>query len=205
MTTTASSTWQTCCSPRLPSLRGLWEMRVAAAVADPYRPAMDLKLQRPRGVCARTGRTLSAGEPMVSALVRDAGTLERIDCVAEAWEGPPAGTLAWWRSVYAPAAATGPTLAPADVLLDVFEELEARPDETALRYLIALQLVRRKVLRIVERAADVGDDSADRDTLFVACRKRRSEYRVTVVSPQAVVAEGVEERLQALLWSGGEA
>ncbi len=203
MTTTASSTWQTSCSPRFPSLRGLWEMRVAAAAGDPYRPGMDLKLQRPRGVCGRTGRTLLAGEPMVSALVRDSGTLERIDCVAEAWEGLPAGTLAWWRSVYAPAVATGPTLAPADVLLDVFEELETRPEETALRYLITLQLVRRKVLRIVERAADSRDD--DRDTLLVTCRKRRSEYRVAVVSPQAVVAEGVEERLQALLWSGGEA
>lgn len=180
-------------------------MRVAVAAGDPYRPAMDLKLQRPRGVCGRTGRTLSAGEPMVSALVRDSGTLERIDCVAEAWEGPPAGTLAWWRSVYAPAAAAGPTLAPADVLLDVFEELETRPDEAALRYLIALQLVRRKVLRIVEQAADSTTDHDDGQTLVVACRKRRSEYRVAVVSPQAVVAEGVEERLQALLWSGGEA
>ena len=205
MTMTASSMWQTCSSPRLPSLRGLWEMRVAAAVAGPYCPAMDLILQRPRGVCARTGRTLSVGEPMVSALVRDSGTLERVDCVAEAWEGPPAGTLAWWRSVYAPAAATGPTLAPADVLLDVFEELEARPEETALRYLVALQLVRRKVLRIIDRAANAGDENDDLDTLLVACRKRRSEYRVAVVSPQSVVAEGVEERLQALLWSGGEA
>lgn len=203
MTTTALSTWQTSCSPRLPRLRGLCEMRVAVAAGDPYRPAMDLKVQRPRGVCARTGRTLSAGEPMVSALVRDSGTLERIDCLAEAWEGPPAGTLAWWRSVYAPAAAAGPTLAPADVLLDVFEELEARPDEVALRYLIALQLVRRKVLRIVEQAAETPADHDE--TLVVACRKRRSEYRVAVVPPQAVVAEGVEERLQALLWSGGEA
>jgi hypothetical protein len=47
---------------------------------------------------------------MVSALVRDAGALERIDCVAEAWEGPPVGTLAWWRSLYSPSAAVGPTL-----------------------------------------------------------------------------------------------
>lgn len=142
---------------------------------------------------------------MVSALVRDEGTLERIDCVAEAWEGPPPGTLAWWRSLYTPATAAGPTLAPADVLLDVLEELETRPEEAALRYLIALQLVRRKVLRIVERgAADVPTDHDRREILVVACRKRRSEYRVRMVATEEVVAAGVDERLQTLLWSGGE-
>jgi hypothetical protein len=142
---------------------------------------------------------------MVSVLVRDAGTLERIDCVAEAWEGPPAGTLAWWRSLYSPSAAAGPTLAPADVLLDVLEELETRPEEAVLRYLIALQLVRRKVLRIVERAAEPSTARNDHEALTLACRKRRSEYRVAVVPAEEAVAEGVEQRLQALLWSGGEA
>ncbi|MDA1039825.1 MAG: hypothetical protein O3A37_06000, partial [Planctomycetota bacterium] len=115
---------------------------------------------------------------MVSALVREAGGLERIDCAAEAWEGPPPGTLAWWRSIYTPAAAAGPTLAPADVLLDVLEEMEGRAEEAALRYLIALQLVRRKVLRIIEQNS--ADASADGETLVVACRKRRSEYRVAL-------------------------
>lgn len=142
---------------------------------------------------------------MVSVLVRDAGALERIDCVADAWEGPPAGTLAWWRSVYSPNAAAGPTLAPVDVLLDVLEELEPRPEEAALRYLIALQLVRRKVLRIIERAAEPTAGHDDRETLTLACRKRRSEYCVAVVPAEEAAAAGVEQRLQALLWSGGEA
>lgn len=140
---------------------------------------------------------------MVSALVREAGSLDRIDCVAAAWDGPPPATLAWWRSIYTPAAAAGPTLAPADVLLDVFEAMEGRPEEAALRYLIALQLVRRKVLRIVEQTS--ADAAADGETLVVACRKRRNEYRVAVVSAEEAGADGVQERLQALLWSGGEA
>lgn len=181
-------------------------MRVAASPDDLYRPAMDLKLQRPRGLCARTGRMLSAGEPMVSALVRDAGSLERIDCAAEAWDGPPPGTLAWWRSRYTPAGVAGPTLAPADVLLDVLEDLESRPEDAPLRYLIALQLVRRKVLRIVDSPGhEPSADDEGRETLLVACRKRRREYCVAVVAPEAAAAEGVQERLQTLLWSGGEA
>jgi hypothetical protein len=95
--------------------------------------------------------------------------------------------------------------APVDVLLDVMEELEARPEEAVLRYLIALQLVRRKVLRIVERAAEPSTARDDHEVLTLACRKRRSEYRVAVVPAEEAVAEGVEQRLQALLWSGGEA
>lgn len=171
-----------------------------------YRPAMDLRLQRPRGVCARTGRPFAAGEPMVSALVREGGTLERSDWSADAWEGPPPGTLAWWRSRYAPAATSGPTLAPPDVLLDVLEDMESRPEDAALRYLIALQLVRRRVLRVVEPAAGNSTAAAaDRDALVLACRKRQGEYRVAVVAPEEVAAREVEDRLQALLWSGGEA
>ena len=62
---------------------------------------------------------------------------------------------------------------------------------------------RRKVLRIVEQKS--ADAPSDGETLVVACRKRRSEYRVAVVTAEEAVADGVQERLQALLWSGGEA
>lgn len=176
-------------------------MPVAPGTRDPYRPGMDLKIHRPRGVCARTGRSFAAGDPMVSALVRDGGSLDRIDCHSSSWEGPPSGTLAWWRSRYAPSEAAGPALAPADVLLDVFEELESRPEEAALRYLVALQLVRRRVLRIIDSsAAESGSE-----VLVLACRKRHSEYRVAVVAAEEAAAEGIEERLHTLLWSGGEA
>jgi hypothetical protein len=204
MTTTASSTWQTSSSPAFPSLRGFRRTAVAAAGDVPYRPAMDLKLQRPRAACARTGRTFASGDVMVSALVRDGAALERIDYAAEAWEEPPPGTLAWWRCRYAAAGPAGPTLAPPDVLLDVLEELESRPEEAALRYLLALQLVRRKVLRIVEPAAADAAGMDGHEVLVLSCRKRSSEYRVTVVPPGSLT-DGVEERLHALLWSGGDA
>jgi hypothetical protein len=163
---------------------------------------MDLKLHRPRGTCARTGRTFAANEMFYSALVRAEGGLERIDCAAEAWAGPPEAALAWWQSQYSPKDAAGPTLAPPDVLLDVLEELDGRPEDAALRYLIALELVRRRVLRIVEQpAAQAGDPQP----LVLACRKRDRDYVVPAVTPGEATAGGVEERLHALLWSGGAA
>jgi hypothetical protein len=162
---------------------------------------MDLKLHRPRGACAVSGRPFVAGEPFFSALVRAGGDLDRLDVAAEAWTGPPDATLAWWRSAYPAADAAGTELAPVDVLLDVMEQLEDRADDEPLRYLLALQLVRRRALRIVDATAG----QADAEELILACRKREREYRVRVVPPADAMAEGVEQRLMTLLWSGGAA
>ncbi|MFM9025874.1 MAG: hypothetical protein ACKON7_11145 [Planctomycetaceae bacterium] len=162
---------------------------------------MDLKIHRPHGVCATTGRSFAPGEAFFSALVRGPAGLERIDCCAEAWTGPPAGTLGWWRSTFPAAVSAGPTLAPVDVLLDVFEELEGRPTDTALRYLLALQLVRRRVLRSVESATG-GSTSTE---LALACRKRDREYRVAIPAATEAASPEVAERLTALVWSGGAA
>lgn len=162
---------------------------------------MDIKLHRPRGACATTGRAFAPGEVFYSALVRGPAGLERIDLAAEAWTGPPDGTLGWWRSAWQPAETAGPTLAPVEVLLDVLEELDGRPDDAALRYLLALQLVRRRALRIVDPAPGT-DPSAD---LVVACRKRDREYRVVVPPAADAASPAVAERLTALVWSGGAA
>jgi hypothetical protein len=167
---------------------------------------MDLKLHRPHASCAHTGRPLVSGELFYSCLVRSKGKLDRIDCCSEAWQGPPEQTLAWWRSLYATPEAGGSSLAPPDVLLDVLEQLEDKPEDAALRYLVALQLVRRKVLRILDRQGlGHGAKLAPSDQLVLACRKRDTQYNVQVVVPQGTEAVGLEERLSSLLWSGGAA
>jgi len=172
---------------------------------------MDLTIHRPHATCARTGRQFVAGEPFFSALVRAQGKLERQDFAVTAWDGPPDDTLAWWRSTFPATTTAGAALAPVEVLLDVVEQLEGSADDDALRYLLSLELVRRRVLRFVDHPA-AGHESqpqaADRDgsrQIVLACRKRDREYRVRQVSPAEVAAPGVEERLAALLWSGGAA
>lgn len=156
----------------------------------------------------QTGRPFVAGEPLVSALVRSEGRLDRLDYAADSWAGPPANTLAWWRSTYPATTSDGTTLAPAEVLLDVLEELEGREADAALRYLVALELVRRRAVRFVDRHGDAQSDRQAGDAgpdLILACRKRDREYRVRAVSPREATAPGVEERLTSLLWSGGAA
>jgi hypothetical protein len=89
-------------------------------------------------------------------------------------------------------------LAPPEVLLDVFEELEGRAEDEPLRFLLALQLVRRRILRIVDDAPG----ATGADDLLLTCRKRDREYRVRAVPAEEAAAAGLEERLSALLWSG---
>lgn len=170
---------------------------------------MDLKLHRPRAACDATGKPFAPGEAFYSALVRGAAGLARVDRAAAAWNGPPPEALAWWRSTYPAAETAGPALAPVDVLLDVLEELDGKPDDAALRYLLALQLVRRRVLRLVDEPggpAGAGSraSAGPAAELVLACRRRDREYRVGVVDARAAADSAVADRLTALLWSGGE-
>lgn len=159
---------------------------------------MDIKLNRPGASCSTTGRPFAPGEVFFSALVRGPGGLGRIDVTADAWNAPPENAVAWWRSAYPRVESAAPSLAPVDVLLDVLEELDGKPDDAAFRYLLALELVRRRVLRIHDAPAERGAVAE----LALACRKRDRDYRVAVVAAAAAAAPGMEDRLSALLWSG---
>ena len=108
---------------------------------------MDLKIQRPSPTCKETGSEFKAGDVMFSALVREEGRLLRHDWSHDAWAGAPDETLAWWRSVVPEQEDGGVSLAPVEALLDTLESLADQPEEASLRYLLALQLIRRRVLR----------------------------------------------------------
>jgi len=165
---------------------------------------MDLKLHRPHGCCHVSGRAFAPGEPFYSALVRSRTGPERIDCAGECWQGPPEATLAWWRSLYPSPHGGGPELAPVDVLLDLLEQLDSQPADAALRYLLALELVRRRVLRILDPGTDATTAPAP-GSLSLACRRRDAVYEVRVALPDAAATGSLQERLVGLLWSGAAA
>jgi len=159
---------------------------------------MEPRIHRPQSQCTLSGRTFQPGDGLVSALVRSPEGLVRRDYDPAAWPGPPEKCIAWWRSSY-PRGDAPVRISPADVLLDVVERLADDPQERSLRYLVALELLRRRVLRFVDQPEGEETDGAP---LRLACRRRESVYEVPVAPPAPAEAADVESRLVGLLWSG---
>jgi hypothetical protein len=123
----------------------------------------------------------------------------RHDYSADAWEGAPEGALGWWRS-QTPAAeskAKKPHWAPNDVMLGLFDELAEQPHRADMRYVLALLLLRRRVLRLEETE----QEGAEGESLLVYCARRQTEYKVPVVMPDSARTEEIQNELARLLLS----
>ena len=118
---------------------------------------------RPTGVCAATGRPLDVGERFVAVLVEPkagaGGTvgghagLDRLDFSVAAWDDgrrPEGEVFAFWRSVVAAPGARKRQLVDDAALVDLFEQLDGATEgrKVAFRYLLALVLVRKRLLHM---------------------------------------------------------
>ncbi len=59
---------------------------------------MEYEIERSAKCCAVTGREFAPGEEFYSALIAAGAELKRCDYSIQAWPGPPAGTVGWWKS-----------------------------------------------------------------------------------------------------------
>lgn len=110
------------------------------------------------GRCAATGAAFAPGQVHVATLVERPGeaTLDRLDFSVEAWAAgarpqPPLKLFGFWKAHFSSDAPKGPALLSDPELLELFEELAdtTEPKRQAFRYLLALLLVRRRVLRLL--------------------------------------------------------
>jgi len=161
---------------------------------------LDFHFTSCRRQCSATGRQLEPGETYYSALVNEDGSPERCDFAAEAWQGPPAEHIAWWKSRIPDDANTRPQLAPSDVLLNLFLELADQPDEAEFRYLLGLMLIRKKVVRLLESCRD---EHAD-EVLTLDCPRRQQQYELLVVEPNAECVQQLQLRIVDLLYNDGK-
>lgn len=132
----------------------------------------DYKVGRCSRRCHLLDRPLVAGEWYYSVVTEgdEEESLERIDISAQAWQGPPEGTVGWWKSRMPQAGPRKLKLAPDPVLIDLLKESaplsdnqsdELRDDTMSaeepssprspiskeLRYLLALMLIRRRIVQ----------------------------------------------------------
>ncbi|MCH2137574.1 MAG: hypothetical protein MK074_00790 [Phycisphaerales bacterium] len=151
--------------------------------------------------CGRSGRALEPDEVCIATLCENAeGQLERVDFAEEAWsdDDRPEGFFSKWKTTVP--ADDGPRRAFVDdaALLDIFARLDGdeRRDRMAFRYVLALVLLRKRLLKFEGRC-----DSDEGDVWLLRPRGEDAGPPMEVVDPglddEAIVA--VNEQLGEIL------
>jgi hypothetical protein len=156
---------------------------------------MDYEVQRCTRHCSATGRELAPGEWFYSVLVEEGAELRRHDYSVEAWPGAPSQSIGWWKAQIPDRDARRSHWAPNDVMLHFFDELAEQPDRHDIRYVLALLLVRRRVMRVEETEKD----EQGREVLVLYCPRRDTTCRVPAVVPDQQRIEAIQEELARLL------
>ncbi len=174
---------------------------------------------RMTGRCAATGRELRPGERYVAALVEVPGQEElvREDYALDAWEGAagaeparpraPRRLFGYWRGTVPEPNAAPRAFVDDEELLDLFAQLEGveEPRRVAFRYLLALILIRKRLLTYEGgRPADLRHGTPGE----LIVKVRGQEGTVRVVDPgmdDATAAEATEELGRIMNLDEGEA
>ena len=158
---------------------------------------LDFEVQRCTRRCAKTERELRPGEPFFSVLVSEGSQVVRYDYCEEAWEAPPEGTIGFWKSQMPEPNATRINWAPNDVMLDYFQRLETDAAKQDVRYVLALLMIRRRVLRL----EDTENVDPGGEVMVLYCSRNETEYKVAVVSPGQERIQEIQQELAQLLFA----
>lgn len=160
------------------------------------------EIPRTSGVCASTGRTLQPGEPYYAALLdlpleargeqpaaadtKNAAAalgFERVDVSAEAWEAGyrPQHLFSFWKSHVPQGNQKRKMFVDDAVLMNLVKRLAdtTEPQRLAFRYVVALILMRKKLLRY---------DGATRRAAVVDNREAIQSY--WLLTPKVDVSKG---------------
>jgi hypothetical protein len=160
---------------------------------------IDYEVQRCSRRCAATHRELQSGEACYSVLVAEGAQVVRRDYAQEAWPGPPAAAIGWWKSTVVDPHAGRLAWAPSDVMLNYFERLLGDPESADALYVLALLLVRRRIVRVESHE----QDAAGRPLLVLYCGRNEAEYRVIETMPTPERAAAIQQQLADLLETSG--
>ncbi|MEM7576214.1 MAG: hypothetical protein AAF328_01955 [Planctomycetota bacterium] len=136
-------------------------------------PSYDV--QKPSGFCLATGRSLEPGEDCFSALIdvpenerepNDALGMKRVDVSVDAWKQGfrPVGLFSFWRTAVPDPEQKKKVFIDDLMLMNLMVRLadESNADRLALRHVVALILMRKKLLRY--DGMDRVDSASDPET-----------------------------------------
>ena len=156
---------------------------------------LDFHVQRCTRQCAGEDRELLPGEVFYAVLIDEGEEVVRLDYSEAAWQGPPEDVIGWWRSRMPDNVARKFQWAPNDGLLDYFERLEDQLDRLDVRFVLALLMVRRRILRLEESNAN----EQGQEVMALFCPRNEKQYQVIVASPPADRMQQIQEELARLL------
>ena len=122
----------------------------------------DWSIQSRSGRCAATGREFAEGEFFYTLLFRERGGFRREDLSEEAWKERQADAKAhepysFWRAKFEPPAAGAPEALAKETAEDLLRSYMSGQDEAHAnaRYILALMLERKRLLKQVEVKEDI--------------------------------------------------
>lgn len=158
---------------------------------------LDFEVQRCTRRCAATDRELKPGEYFYSVLVAEGAEVVRYDYCEEEWKEAPENALGWWKSQMPDPHAHKLHWAPNDVMLHYFEQLSSDGDKPDTQYVLALLMLRRRIVRLDETQAD----EQGNEVLVLYCPKKETEFRVHVTDPEPERIDQIQEELAKLLFA----
>jgi len=158
---------------------------------------LDFDITRCSRKCSVTGREIQPGEDVHSVLIRDGSEIIRRDYCTEAWEGPPENCVGWWTTHIPQPPSTGQKMAPPEVLVQLFDQLNQSGEKPELCFILALLLIRRKLLKEEPQASESSGNH-----WLLKCPMNNSTYELAVQRITSAQAVRLQEELVQLVYGG---
>ncbi len=157
---------------------------------------LDFEVKNCTRRCAKTGEELKPGESFYSMLLPSGRDVVRQDFSEQGWDGPTDESLGWWKSQMPSPASNKMHWAPNDVMLHYFQELEGQPEKSDVRFVLALLMIRRRIVRLEESETD----GQGREVMVLFCPRKEQEYKVVVANPEQQRIAAIQDELGQLLF-----
>ena len=148
------------------------------------------------GRCVVTGRSLEEGEEFYTVLFEEGESFRRVDYSLDAWEGTPDGSYCHFKSRIPIRKKRKKLLVDNEVLVNFFVRLadETEPVRAQFRFVLALILMRKRLLRYEGSAVEDGVETW-------AFLLTHDQTRHRVINPRLSddQIEGVSKELSAIL------
>lgn len=116
----------------------------------------DWAINKPLGQCYGTGQKIEYGQEYFGALVQTEEGLQRRDFSAEYWESQKPETFCYWKTRLPKPGQKKQLFVDDQMLMAFFERLgkETEPEKVNFRFVLALILMRKRILKYEETRTD---------------------------------------------------